>query len=205
MTFYKIIKALISGFFHLFYRIHVTGEENIPETGGVIISANHTTALDPIILAVSAKRQIRFIGKAELFKIPVFGALLRALGAFPVNRNEGDVVAIKKSLAILSDGEVLCVFPQGTRCPGVPVKETADKVKSGVGLMALRSGAYVTPVYIKTKANRVHIFRRTDVVFGKAIAPEEFSEFEGRTKYTDAASLVFDRICSLSGEQETTV
>ncbi len=198
MTLYKIIRTLISGIFHALYRIRVTGAENVPEDGGLIISANHTTALDPIILAVTSKRQIRFIGKAELFNIPVFGSFLRALGAFPVHRNEGDVAALKKSLSILSDGEVLCVFPQGTRCPGVPLRETSELVKSGVGLMAFRSKAAVVPVYIKTKGNRVRVFRRTEVIYGAPISSDELLRFEGRTKYGDAASLIFSRICDLA-------
>lgn len=198
MTFYKIARGLLSGFFRLLYRVHVTGEENIPESGGVVIAANHTSAADPIILGVVARRQISFIAKAELFRIPIIGPLLRALGAFPVNRNEGDVAALKKSLSVLSEGGVLCVFPQGTRCPGVPVKDTVDSVKSGVGLMAMRSGACVVPVAIRTKSHRVRIFRRTDVVFGSVISSDEIAGFEGRTKYSDAASFIFGRICELA-------
>ena len=200
MTFYKIIRAILAGFFRVLYRVHVTGEDNIPDSGAVIISPNHASAADPILLAVVARRPIRFMGKAELFRIPLLGWILKALGAFPVHRNEGDVAAIKKSLAILSDGEMLCVFTQGTRCPGVPVRETADKVKSGVGLLTMRSGADVVPVYIKTKANRPRMFRRTDVIFGEVIKSDEFSELIGRTKYSDAAMMIFDRICAL-GEQ----
>ncbi len=198
MTFYKVIRFLITGIFHVLFRIKTIGAENVPEDGGVIISANHTTALDPLILAVSTKRQIRFIGKAELFKIPGFGALLKALGAFPVHRDEGDVSALKKSLSILKDGDVLCVFPQGTRCPGVPVKDTADKVKGGVGMMAMRSGASVVPVYIKTKKNRVRIFGKTEVIFGEPIKNDSFGEFDGRTKYADAADFIFGHICALA-------
>ena len=197
MTFYKIVRWLVSGFFRLFYRIHVTGEENIPDTGAVLIAANHTSAADPIVLGVVAERQIRFIGKAELFKIPLIGRILRVLGAFPVNRNEGDVAALKKSLAILADGEMLCVFPQGTRCPGEEIKDTADRVKPGVGLMALKSGAVVVPVCIRTRKNRTRIFRRTDVIFGHAIQPEQLSGFLGRSKYNDAAMYIFDCICEL--------
>lgn len=198
MTLYKFAKGLLSGIYRVLYRIHVVGEENIPESGGVVIAANHTSAADPIVLGIAARRQISFIAKAELFRIPIIGPILRVLGAFPVNRNEGDVAALKKSLAVLSCGGVLCVFPQGTRCPGVPVRDTADCVKSGVGLMAMRSGACVIPVAIRTKANRVRMFRRTDIIFGSVISYETISGFEGRTKYSDAAAFIFGQICDLS-------
>ncbi len=204
MTFYKFAKGLFSGFFHAAYRIKVIGEENIPVEGPVVIAPNHTSAADPIILGVVAKRQIRFMAKAELFFPPLRGILL-ALGAFPVHRKAGDVAALKTSLSVLEGGEMLCVFPQGTRCPGFRLRETADKLKSGVGLMAMRSGAPVVPTYIKTKKNRLRMFRRTEVIFGPAISPEEFSGFEGRTKYSDAASLIFDRLCLLEGGEETVI
>lgn len=197
MTFYKFARSLIMGFYKLFYRIHVYGEENIPEDGAVVIAPNHTSAADPIIIGVSAKRQIHFVAKAELFKIPVAGAVIRALGAIPVHRSEGDVAALKKSLNVLEEGKMLCVFPQGTRCPGETVKDTADRLKSGVGLMAMRSGAPVVPVCIRTKKHKTSMFRRTDVVFGRLITREELAAFEGRTKYNDAARLIFDRICEI--------
>lgn len=204
MTFYKFAKALVSGFFRTFYRVHVSGEENIPNEGAVIIAPNHTSAADPIILGVITERQIHFMAKAELF-FPPLGAILRALGAFPVHRKAGDVVALKTSLSVLSEGDVLCVFPQGTRCPGVELRDTADSIKSGVGLMAMRSGASVVPVYFKTKGNKLRMFRRNDVIFGEVIKPEEFSAFEGRTKYSDAASLIFDRICSIAEKENASL
>lgn len=202
MTFYKFARSLIKGFYRLFYRIHVYGEENVPEDGAAVIAPNHTSAADPIIIGVSTKRQIHFVAKAELFKIPLLGGIIKALGAIPVHRNEGDVAALKKSLAALDEGKMLCVFPQGTRCPGEKLRDTKNRLKSGVGLMAMRSGAAVVPVFIRTKKNKTHIFGKTDVIFGKAITPEELRAFDGRTKYNDAASYIFDRMCSLdvSGE-----
>ena len=202
MTFYKFAKGLVSGLYRSFYRIRVTGEENIPKEGAVIIAPNHISANDPIILGVVTERQIRFMAKAELF-FPPLSPILRALGAFPVHRKAGDVVALKTSLSVLSDGEMLCVFPQGTRCPKTALRDTASEVKSGVGLMAMRSGASVVPVYIKAKGNKLRIFRRTEIIFGPVIAPDEFSAFEGRNKYSDAAALIFDRICRIAEGEES--
>lgn len=199
MTFYKFARWIVSGFFRVFYRVHVTGEENIPEEGAVVVAPNHTSAADPLILGVSAKRQIHFVAKAELFKIPLLGGIIKALGAIPVHRNEGDVAALKKSLAVLEEGKMLCVFPQGTRCPGENIRDTADRLKSGVGLMTMRSGACAVPVCIKAKNNKTRIFRRTDVIFGRPITKDDFAGFTGRNRYNDAAALIFERICELDG------
>ena len=200
--FYKVIRFLVAGIFRAVYRIHVTGADNIPSSGACIIAPNHTSAVDPIILGVIERRQIRFIGKAELFRFPPLGWLLKALGAFPVNRAEGDIAAVKKTVSILSDGELLCVFPQGTRCPGKPLRETVEHLKPGIGMMAMRSGAPVVPVYIRTKANCLCAFRRTDVIFGKPIGSDEIRAFDGRTRYADASAYIFERICELGGAEE---
>ncbi len=198
MTLYKILYACLAWIFRLIYRVHSHGEDVIPKEGAAIIAPNHTSALDCIMIAVTAPRQVYFMSKAELFKIPVFASLIRALGAFPVKRKEGDVGAVKKSITLLKDGNALCMFPQGTRCPYVELEATRDKLKWGVGLIAERSGADVIPVYIKTKARKLKLFRRTDVYYGAPVHVSEFAEFEGRERHAMAAGAVFDRICELA-------
>ena len=195
--FYRFVRFLVGWLLRLLYRVHIAGIENIPESGGCIIASNHTSLMDPVILGVVEKRQIHFMAKAELFKIPLLNSIIRALGAFPVHRAEGDVTAIKHTIETIAEGKLLCIFPQGTRCGGVPVRETADKLKSGIGLIAMRAESPVVPVLIKTKANKLHMFRRTDVIFGTVIKPDEFMSFDGRNKYKDTSKLIFDRICEL--------
>ena len=195
--FYKIVRFIFAWIFRIVYRIHTSGVENIPSEGACIIAPNHISAIDPIILGVIERRQIRFLAKAELFRIPILRGIIKALGAFPVNRDAGDITAIKHTLEVLDGGELLCVFPQGTRCPSTPVRETLPKLKSGVGFMTLRAHAPVVPVYFKTKSNKLRLFGRTDVIFGKMIPADEFAKFNGRTKYADASTLIFDRICEL--------
>ncbi len=202
MTLYKLLYACLAWIFRLIYRVHPHGEDVIPKTGACIIAPNHTSALDCIIIAVSAPRQVYFMSKAELFKIPIFAGLIRALGAFPVKRKEGDVGAVKKSIKLLGEGNALCMFPQGTRCPYVGLESTRNKLKWGVGLIAERSGADVIPVYIKTKRNKLGVFRRTDVFYGDPVHVTEFACFEGRERHAMASSLVFDRICELKTKSE---
>ncbi len=202
MTLYKFLYVCLAWVFRLVYRVHPHNSEVIPENGACIIAPNHTSALDCIIIAVSSPRQVYFMAKAELFKIPVLSWLIRALGAFPVKRKEGDVGAVKKSISLLKKGDALCMFPQGTRCPYVELETTKDKLKWGVGLISDRSGADVIPVYIKTKRNKLRLFGRTDVYYGAPLSPDEFSGFEGREKYAQASALVFDRICELKNSAD---
>ncbi len=200
MKLYKVLKVLLSGFFTFIYRLHPHGAENVPEEGGCLIAPNHLTALDPILIGVSSKRPVIFMAKAELFKIPIFGAFIKALGAFPVSRGEGDVSAVKKSISIINRGDPLSVFPQGTRCPETELSETRAKLKSGVGLIAHKTGVPIVPVYIKTKKNRIRLFRRTDIYFGKPIYAEQYMVFEGKEKYSGIVEMTFDKILELEAE-----
>ena len=199
--YYKIMHALFAWLVRLIYRIHVTGAERVPESGACLICANHTANADCVLLSASIRRKIWYMAKSELFRIPLVAPLLRSLGAFSVRRGENDVGAVKKSISIVQDGNILCVFPQGKRYPDVLPRSTEDKIKSGIGLIAQKSSVPVMPVYIKTKRNRVGIFRRTDIIYGELIMPEEYTGIDGRAKYFDTAKLIFDRICEI-GERE---
>lgn len=107
---YQIIRALLYFFFSL-YGLHVEGRENIPDKGAVIAAANHKSYFDPPLVGIAMeKRRISFMAKSELFRNPLFGRLIRYLGAFPVKRNSADMTAIRRSLAELKKGQVLCIF-----------------------------------------------------------------------------------------------
>ncbi len=180
-------------------RIKTYGAEHEQTEGPLIVCANHTAMLDVLSLAFSFKRQLRFLGKKELFKIPLIGAFFRALGAYSVDRGSGDVGAIKKTLSILADGEIVAMFPQGTRHPYVDPATT--EVKSGVGMMVYRSKANVQPVFIRVKNYKYRFLRRKEVIIGAPIRYEEFGFTQGGAEeYTRAAQLVFDRILALRNE-----
>lgn len=198
MSFYSVARKCLGGFFRFAYGIKVVGKENEPMEGPVLVCANHLSNHDVIILGSCLKRSVRFFAKAELFKVPVVGALVKALGAFPIKR--GDAVSatatIKFSLNLLSDGEMVGIYPQGTRCPGVDPRTT--EVKGGVGMLAYRSKATVLPVLIRTKSWKCGFFRRTYVTIGKPIAFEELGMTAGRgTEYQKAAELIFSRITEM--------
>lgn len=194
--------SFYTGFYKIFhrpvekaYRLTVEGADNIPE-GGFIIACNHTAAFDVLVLSAALKRQIRYMAKAELFRIPVVRRLIRALGAYPVNRAGADVASIKTAISFAENGEVVGIFPQGTRRPNVDPRTT--EVKSGIGMIAYRAGCSVLPAFIDASAGKTKIFHKTRVIFGEVITNGELGfDKGGKEEYDRAAHLIFGRICEL--------
>jgi 1-acyl-sn-glycerol-3-phosphate acyltransferase len=110
-------------FFRLYYALKgglsVYGAENIPETGGVILATNHISLADPPVLAAALKRPLRYMAKIELFENKFFGNIITQLGAFPIERGAADRAAIRKALSIVANGELLVIFPEGSRGDGI--------------------------------------------------------------------------------------
>jgi 1-acyl-sn-glycerol-3-phosphate acyltransferase len=136
-------------------RVQVDGRARIPRDGALLVVTNHTSVLDPVVLAASFPRPVMFMAKAELFRVPIFGRLLRAAGIIPVRRGRPDRAALQEALAVLRHGGVLAMFPEGTRsADGV-----LQTVHAGAGLLAVRSAAPVLPVAIMG-TERLHRARR---------------------------------------------
>lgn len=203
--FYNACIRLFAGFFRAVYRIEVIGEENLPpEDSAFLVCANHGSAADPIVLGAALKRRIFYLAKAELFRIPLLSALIRAFGTIPIRRGSGDVGALKAVMRALGEQKTVGVFPQGHRYPGVPPRTT--QAKSGIGMVLLRTGVPAVPVCIETKAKKVHMFRRTRVIIGTPLTSEMLSLPESEEAMTHTAlyqsvsDRVFGDICTL-GEQ----
>ncbi len=195
--FFRVIYALLSGVVGLIFRITVVNPENEPTEGKYIVCANHISATDPIIVCYAFKRrQVNFMAKKELFKIPVLSGIIRMLGAFPVDRAGSDVGAIKNAVSIVAGGRALGIFPQGHRYPCQNPRET--KTKNGAALIAAKTEADVVPVYIWHKNNKGGAFRKTYVIIGERIPFESFGyNREESGAYSKITDTVFDRICSL--------
>ena len=200
MKFYRIVYKLLSGFFRFVLRIEITGQENEPDQVGYLACANHISNWDVIILAVSLKRPVQFFAKAELFKIPLLKQLITALGAFPAERGAADLGALKKTIHLLQDGNVVGFFPQGTRRPGVNPKNTT--VKPGVSMIAHRSGCPVLPIFIQTKNHNIRPFRKVLVSIGKPIEASELGiDKNAKEQYAKASAFVFSHITELEKEE----
>ncbi len=135
-------RFLCLGIARVIFRLHIEGEEFIPRTGPTILAANHASFIDPIIIMASVRRPVRFMAKKELFRFPLFGWLLRQFGTFPINRNRINLQAFKQATALLEAGEVIAMFPEGTRGDGIELRPA----KPGIGLIAARTGVPVIPV-----------------------------------------------------------
>ncbi len=168
-----VIKWIVRGAIYIwckiYYRAEILGLENIPKEGPVIFCGNHRSYLDPPLMVVTAKRDMRFLAKDELAQNPFFNFLGWAFDAIHVKRDEKDVNAIKESLKTLKNGECIALFPEGTR-NGL---EKGEKIKDGVAFFAIRSGAKVVPAGIKggTKEHK-----KVTIHYGE---PLDYSEYKG--------------------------
>ena len=128
----------------LLFRVEARGRENVPARGPVLLVANHSSFLDPPLVGGAANRQLTFLAKAELFQIPLFGALIRRLNARPVRREGADPGALRTAMRVLEEGGALLIFPEGTRGDEGAVRPA----KAGAGMLAVLSGVTVVPVYV---------------------------------------------------------
>lgn len=196
MSTYSKVYKLLAPPLRMMFRLKAHGAEKIPENGGYIICANHTSLWDVFVISVSLDRQVMYMAKKELFHVPVLKSIISALGAYPVDRSGADVAAIKKTISLLEKGELVGIFPQGTRHPGENPRKT--EVKHGVGLMSYRAKCGIIPVYIKTKKNHVRPFRRAELFVGDPVEYGDLGFTDGGIKeYNAAAENVFDKICTI--------
>jgi 1-acyl-sn-glycerol-3-phosphate acyltransferase len=141
---YKIVRLILSLFFHSYIRLDTIGYRNIPGSGGVILAPNHISYLDPLLLGVVVKRKVYSMAKEELFKNAILRFVMTHLKAFPVKRGKIDRYALKRSLQILNQGKLLNVFPEGT----IPLNSNTTEGKPGVAWLALKANVPVVPVKI---------------------------------------------------------
>ncbi len=198
--FYKFIKGTFGWIFKILYRIKPVNLENVPKETPFIVCANHTHIFDVVPTVIYLKPQIHFMAKKEVFKTPFLGPFAKGMGAYAVDRGAGDIGAIKTSLKTLKDGKCICVFPQGTRCPYLDPTEVS--AKEGIGMLAVRSGVGILPVCIRTKRNKVSLFRKTEFVVGEYLSPEklEFPELSGMEKFKAISDLVYEKICEMNNQ-----
>ena len=181
----------------ILFRLDAKGKENIPKTGGFILASNHVSYLDPIVVSAICPYQISFMARHDLFKIPIFGSFIRALGAFPIRRNFGDIASIKEALRRLRQAKGLLLFPEGSRSRG----ELGEKVEQGIGFIAVKSQVPVIPTFVngshKAFGRNARFIRPTKirVHFGKPIYAEK-SDFKG--KYKEFTSRIMQEIKQLS-------
>lgn len=176
------------------YKVEFRGEENLDRKGGFIIAANHISALDPMFIAMASKRLFHYIAKEELFENPILAKAIIHLNGFPIKRGIGDMRAVNYGIELVRRGEVLCIFPEGTRSPD----GTPKAAKSGVGYIARATRADVIPVAIY-KEEQEKGGTKVIINIGEAIpnATLGFTENGKSRENKAAAKMIMDKITAL--------
>ena len=193
----KITKGFLRTLYKIAFRMEITGEENktkAGENGGFIICANHVNFLDAVAVVVFSKEKIRFIGKYDLAKVGIIRWLEHLFDVIPIKRNTQDIEAMKRCLKALKNGEILGIFPEGTR-RGMAKNQ---KVKNGAAFMAIRSGVPVVPVGI---SGDFKPFGKVKIKYGEPIDMSKY-KIKGQEKEGQemATKEIMDKIVMLTND-----
>jgi len=143
-AFYRAIRGLVVALCRMWLGLTVHGSERVPSSGAFIVAPTHRSAMDIPIAAAATTRRLRFMGKDSLWRRRPIGAVLSALGGFPVTRGSADLEALKRCVAVLASGEPLVLFPEGTRQAGPTVHPLFD----GAAFVAFKAGVPIVPAAI---------------------------------------------------------
>ena len=195
---YLFFHKLLAPMFRVLFKVKIEGLDNIPSDGGFLLCSNHIAKRDVVLIGACCPRPIKFIAKKELFAIPLLSSLFKALGAIGIDRGGNDIAAMRKAIEHIKNGEIVAIFPQGHRYPGVNPATTP--LKNGAGMIAYRSKSPVIPVCIKTEGEKYKLFREVKVIFGKPIPYDELGfDNGGNDEYLNATEKVFGHIVELGG------
>ncbi|MGC2487000.1 MAG: lysophospholipid acyltransferase family protein [Acidimicrobiales bacterium] len=184
---YRICAGLVAALARVFFRPSVTGAENIPLSGPVIIAPIHRSNVDFAFSLFISPRKTFFMAKDGVFHPAAFGALLTRLGAFPVNRQSADRESLRLSEEVLKRGQALVLFPEGTRKSGDHVEPLHD----GAVFLAARTGAKIVPVGIAGSEKALPVgakfphFAKIEVVVGAPLDPPTAEGRVSRTQITE--------------------
>ena len=171
--FHKICRRIVFPFFKLFYRVKIKGLENLPKDKSFIIVSNHLGMVDCFALASLFKQKVYFMAKKELFDKKGKAKFIRWLGGIPVDREKLDITTIKECFKTIKNGDVLIVFPEGTRNRKVEEIDLLP-LKGGASLIAFKTGVQIVPVGM---AKKYKIFRKNHICIGKAY---DYSNYQGQ-------------------------
>lgn len=170
--FYTIACFIAKYIFLLAFRVKLINVDNFNNTKGrCIICCNHISNFDPLMLACFTKRQISFMAKKELFKVPVLKTLVKWLNVFPVDRTGVSVSSMKHAVSILKEDRVLGIFPEGTRVKGYD----ENNAKAGISMIANMANSLIIPVFIRSE---YRLFSKIEIIFGEPT--NYFTSIEGR-------------------------
>lgn len=188
---YLILRPIAILFFKILFRIKVFGKKNIPEKTGFILASNHKSYLDPVALGVASSRKLNFMARHDLFCNPLFSWVISTLGAFPVKRDSADLSALKEAMRRVKNGDVLVVFPEGSRRINAV---SSQQPQPGIGFLVAKLDVPVIPAFIRgtevALPKGTKFIRPTEITvyFGKQI------HIEKELSYQKIADKVMEKI-----------
>lgn len=185
--FYIFIRSIAKLFIRIKFRMEIIGMEHIPENGPVIVAANHTSNYDPIILFSAFQRKIHFLAKHELFRSRLSNWFFNKLHAIPVDRGGVVIRPVRHSLKVINEGEVLGIFPEGSRCKNGEMV----KPKKGVVFLGLKTRAPILPIVLVGVKKGLR--QPVKVIIGPLIHVTDL----GIVEYSALSQAIMDRIREL--------
>lgn len=185
------LKGFLGGLYRIVYRVRITG--SVPEEGSYVLCANHINYLDAATIVLFNKRKVYFVAKEDLFRFKILNWLAHLFDVIPIKRNMQDMEAMKRCIKALKSGEVLGIFPEGTR-KGL---EKTGKAKNGAAYMAIKTGTPVIPVGIH---GTFKPFSKVYINYGE---PLDLSGYKGqdKEKQDEATKLIMDNIVMLTKKE----
>ena len=175
---YRALRAFLRGVTRAYWRVEVDGAEHVPASGAVIVAPVHRSFMDFVVAAQVTKRKLYYMAKDDLWRSERFGRFLEAVGAFPVNRDGTDRLAIERAQAVLARGDALILFPEGTRRSGPVIEDLHE----GAAFLSARTGAPIVPVGIggtaeaMPKGSKLVRPVKVHVVVGRPLEPPARSQ-----------------------------
>jgi 1-acyl-sn-glycerol-3-phosphate acyltransferase len=198
---YPVLKHSLAGFGGVWFRLSASGTDRVPREGRLLLASNHLSLLDPPLIGCVCPRELDYMAKAELFRIPGLGGLIRRLNAHPVDRAGSDSAALRLALRLLGEGRALLVFPEGTRGE----EGRLQPARAGTGMLAALSEAPVVPVYVRGTGRalpRGAVLPRPTLVTVTFGAPIRFTRERGRARYQEISDEIMAAIGRVKAEAE---
>lgn len=198
--FYLFLGAVTWPLIHGVYRYDIQGLDNLPQDSGMVLCSNHLSNFDPwpLGLALWPQRQLRFMAKSELFN-PVLKGAMNATGAFPVRRGEGDIDALKTAIRLAKSGEIVAMFPEGTR-PGKGLRKKHEaRPHTGAARIALGARVPLVPAALKG-TDGLSKLKQLKVSYGPPVPIEDLADMSHREAAQIATDRLMDAIATLRAD-----
>jgi 1-acyl-sn-glycerol-3-phosphate acyltransferase len=202
-VFYQAVRGLFAFLAKLLFRLEIHGKENIPDEGAFILSPGaHRSNIEIFIVCLVTRRRLRYMGKDSLWKNPASDWFFSSLGGFPINRDTADREALNQTLDLVQRGEIVVMFPEGTRRTGPRIDP--DHLKDGVAYVSCKAQVPIVPVGIggaeRVMPSKAKYIRPSKMVLivGEPIPPAPLKE-SGRVSRTGVRTLTEDLRATLQG------